>query len=83
MSETVYQNLKNKLDQENLFKLTDIENNTTKYIIFLIDPSQSVITFKDINLTEHELEVSIQNFEKFNLDNILNINVNYFEIKFC
>ena len=81
-NDKLYLNLKDSLDTETLFKLNDLENNTTNYIIFLLDPSQSVITFQSINLTENSLtDISLQNLNTFDLDTILAKNVNYFEIK--
>ncbi len=79
-NDNFYLNLKDSLNQETVFRLTDSENNTNNYIIFLLDPSLSVVTFQSINLTELESSVNIQNLENFNLDNILKININYFEI---
>ena len=65
-NDKLYLNLKDSLDTETLFKLNDLENNTTNYIIFLLDPSQSVITFQSINLTGNSLtDISLQNLNTF------------------
>lgn len=79
-NDNFYLNLKDSINQETVFRLTDSENNTNNYIIFLLDLSLSVVTFQSINLTQLESSVNIQNLDNFDLDNILKNNINYFEI---
>lgn len=78
-NDNFYLTFKNSLNEET-FKLIDETNNTTNYIIFLLDLSHSIVTFQSINSSGLDTSINIQNSDNFDLEEILSKNVNYLEI---
>lgn len=79
-NDKLFINLKNSLDKDITYKIIDNNENTDNFIVFLIDPTLKVVTFKSFALTDNEIPVNIKDYNNFDLDIILKNNINYFEV---